>query len=167
MPFDGPVFGGLDLSARNDLTALVLIGKAGGVWQVQAYFWTPEVGLADRARRDRAAYDVWARQGLLRTTPSASVDYEHVARDIAEIVEDLDVHAIAFDRWRMDVMTKELERLGLSLPLVPHGQGFRDMAPALDALEAELLNGRIAHGMHPVLSSCAANARLRADPCVP
>ncbi|WP_442681939.1 terminase large subunit [Stenotrophomonas sp. JC08] len=164
VPFDGPVFGGLDLSARNDLTALVLIGKAGGVWQVQAYFWTPEVGLADRARRDRAAYDVWARQGLLRTTPGASVDYEHVARDIAEIVDGLDLHAIAFDRWRMDVMTKELERLGLSLPLVPHGQGFRDMAPALDALEAELLNARLAHGMHPVLSSCAANATTTQDP---
>ena len=162
--FDGPVFGGLDLSARNDLTALVLIGKAGNVWQVQSYFWTPETGLADRARRDRAAYDVWARQGLLRTTPGASVDYEHVARDIAEIVDGLELHAIAFDRWRIDILKKELERLGLALPLVPHGQGYRDMSPALDTLEAELLNGRIAHGMHPVLSSCAANATTTQDP---
>ncbi|KAF1055039.1 MAG: hypothetical protein GAK34_00626 [Delftia tsuruhatensis] len=30
LPFDGPVFGGLDLSARNDLTALVLVGPGGG-----------------------------------------------------------------------------------------------------------------------------------------
>lgn len=38
------------------------------------------------------------------------------------------------------------------------------MAPALDALEAELLNGRVAHGMHPVLSMCAANAVVTKDP---
>ena len=38
------------------------------------------------------------------------------------------------------------------------------MAPALDHLEAELLNGRIRHGNHPVLSMCAANAVITKDP---
>lgn len=163
-PFDGPVFAGLDLSARNDLTALVLVGKVAGVWQVQPHFWTPAQGLVERSKRDRAPYDVWARQGFLRTTPGASVDYEHVAADMAEILAGLDVHAIAFDRWRIDVLKRELDRIGLVLPLVPWGQGFKDMAPALDALEAELLNARIAHGMHPVLTMCAANATTTKDP---
>lgn len=164
VPFDGAVFAGLDLSARHDLTALVLVGKVAGAWQVFPHFWTPSQGLAERAKRDRAPYDVWARQGFLRTTPGASVDYEHVATDIAEIIAGLDVHAIAFDRWRMDILTRELERMGLSLPLVPFGQGFKDMSPALDTVEAELLNTRIAHGMHPVLTMCAANATTTKDP---
>ena len=38
------------------------------------------------------------------------------------------------------------------------------MSPALDALEAELLNGRMAHGNHPVLTMCAANAVIERDP---
>ena len=164
LPFDGPVYAGLDLSARNDLTALVLVGKVAGVWQVQPHFWTPAKGLVERSKRDRAPYDVWARQGFLRTTPGASVDYEHVAADMAEILAGLDVHAIAFDRWRIDVLKRELDRIGLALPLVPWGQGYKDMAPALDALEAELLNARIAHGMHPVLTMCAANATTTKDP---
>ena len=164
VPFEGAVFGGLDLSARNDLTAFVLVGKVAGVWQVFPHFWTPQEGLAERARRDRAPYDVWARQGLLRTTPGASVDYEAVAVDIAEIVAELDIHAIAFDRWRMDVLQRELDRLGLCLPLVPFGQGFKDMSPALDTVEAELLNKRLAHGMHPLLTMCAANATVTKDP---
>lgn len=163
-PFDGPVFAGLDLSARLDLTCMVLVGRVDGVWQVQPHFWTPQQGLADRAHRDRAPYDVWARQGYLRTTPGASVDYAHVAADIAEILADLDVHAIAFDRWRMDVLTAELDRLGLTLPLVPFGQGYQSMSPALDALEVELLNGRLAHGGHPVLTMCAVNATVTRDP---
>lgn len=164
VPFDGPVFAGLDLSARTDLTALVLVGQVDGVWQVFPHFWTPEQGLQDRARKDRQPYDVWVRQGYLHTTPGASVDYGHVAVDIAEILGGLDVHAIAYDRWRIDVLKRELEAIGLELPLVPWGQGFKDMSPALDVLEAELLNHRIAHGMHPVLTMCAANATTTKDP---
>ncbi|MEA9849519.1 terminase large subunit [Xanthomonas campestris] len=159
--FVGPVYGGLDLSARTDLTAFVLYDLHGNV---QPYFWTPGDGLRDRAARDRAPYEVWHRQGFLRTTPGASVDYDHVAAEIVELCADLDLRAIAFDRWRIDVFRKSLERLGIELPLVPMGQGFRDMAPALDALEAELLNGRIAHGMHPALTMCAANAVVTKDP---
>ncbi|PNF60428.1 terminase [Stutzerimonas stutzeri] len=163
-PFDGPVYAGLDLSARTDLTALVLIGKTAGVWQVRPFFWTPEQGLFERAKKDRAPYDQWAAEGYLRTTPGATVDYEAVALDMVEILDGLDIQSIAFDRWRMDVLKKEFERIGIELPLVPFGQGFQSMAPALDALEAELLNGRIAHGNHPVLSMCAANAVATKDP---
>ena len=161
---DTPVYCGLDLSARCDLTALVCIGQVDDVWQVQAHFWTPETGLVDRAKRDRAPYDVWHRQGHLNTTPGATVDYAHVAHDIAEILDGLNVQAVAFDRWRIAELKREFERLGVDLPLIEWGQGFRDMAPALDSLEAELLNQRVAHGGHPVLTWCAANAVVVKDP---
>lgn len=164
LPFDGPVFGGLDLSMRTDLTAFVLIGRVGGVWQVQPTFWTPEKGLLDRERKDRSPYTLWERQGFLKTTPGRTVDYAFVAADIARICAGLDVQGIAYDRWRIDLLRQEFEKIGADLPLVEHGMGYRDMAPALDALEAELLNGRIAHGGHPVLSMCAANATTVKDP---
>lgn len=165
LPFeDAPVFAGLDLSARTDLTALVLIARIDDVWQVRPYFWTPADGLLDRAKRDRVPYEVFHRQGYLRTTPGATVDYGFVAQEMAEILADVNIQAIAYDRWRIDIFKRELERIGIELPLIPHGQGFRDMAGALDSLEAELLNGRIAHGNHPVLSMCAANAITEKDP---
>lgn len=164
LPFDGPVYAGLDLSARTDLTALVLVGQVEGVWQVQPFFWTPEQGIHDRGNRDRAPYAMWAQQGFLRTTPGATVDYSHVANDMLEILDGLEVQAIAYDRWRITILRRELDMLGVELPLIEWGQGFRDMAPALDALEAELLNGRIAHGGHPVLTMCAANATVMKDP---
>ena len=158
-----PVWCGLDLSARTDLTALVVIGKIAGVWHIQPHFWTPENGLSDRAKRDRSPYDVWARQGYLHTTPGSTVDYEYVAQDIGAILSGLDVQNIAYDRWRITLLQKEFDELGITLPLLEHGQGFKDMSPALDTLEAELLNGRIAHGNHPVLTMCAANAVVQKD----
>lgn len=166
LPFgaDTPVFAGLDLSARTDLTALVLVGRIAGVWHVVPHFWTPEQGIMERERKDRSPYSTWARQGYLHTTPGATVDYEHVAQDVAAIVSGLNLQAIAYDRWRIDLLRKEFEKLGADLPLIEWGQGYKDMAPALDALEAELLNGRMAHGDHPVLRMCAANAVVLKDP---
>lgn len=184
---------GLDLSARNDLTAMVSIARLlelhdvsltdasnmdGMVWSVRPEFFAPSVGLHERAQRDRASYDVWAREGLITLTPGASVDYEIPAQRLIEICEDRHVVAVAFDRWRIDVFIKELARLlGIDtkaddmrervlevVPLVPHGQGFRDMSPALDAMEAALLNGKMRHGGHPVLTWCAANAKASRDP---
>jgi len=165
LPFgNADVYGGLDLSARTDLTALVLLAQILGVWHVWCRFWTPEIGLAERSKRDRAPYDVWVRQGYLHTTPGATVDYGFVATDIAEATAGMNLQGIAFDRWRIDVLRKEFEGLGITLPLVEMGQGFKDMSPAIDALEADLLNGRLAHGAHPVLTMCAANAVISRDP---
>jgi len=118
----------------------------------------------ERAKRDRSPYDVWVRQGYLHTTPGATVDYEFVAQDIGAILGMMDVRAIAYDRWRIALLQKELDALGITLPLVEYGQGYKDMSPALDTLESELLNARMAHGMHPVLTMCAANAIVAKDP---
>lgn len=169
-----PVYGGLDLSGRNDLTALVLIARDDdGVWHVKPHFWAPEVGVNERAQRDRVPYDLWAKQGHLHLTSGASVDFSFVAAKLQELQSEMDLRAIAYDRYRMDYLLAEMKAIGLDhsvlqkldgsqlpegLVMVKHGQGFYDMPPALDGLEAELLNKRIRHGSHPILNSHAANA---------
>lgn len=156
---------GLDLSARNDLTALVLAGRdEDGDIHVRAEFFAPLVGVEDRAERDREPYDVWGREGIITLTPGASVDYRYVAERLAELCDELNVVAISFDRWRMDVLKRELSAMGVELPLAEFGQGFKDMTPALESLEALLLAGKIRHGANPVLDMCAENAVAVMDP---
>lgn len=162
--YECPVYVGLDLSAKTDLTAMVMLAFKDGRWHVKPVVWTPEKGLRDRAKRDRAPYDVWHQQGYLRTVPGASIDYEVVAKEIADTLADCNVQAVGFDRWRFDLLKKEFDKLGLDLPLTPFGQGFKDMAPALDTLETLLLNEQMAHGAHPVLTMCMANSRVERDP---
>lgn len=159
------VYAGLDLSARNDLTALAMVAQDDeGYWHVKTEFFAPLLGVKDRSLRDRAPYDMWADRGFITLTPGASVDYEVVAERLAELADDYDIAAIAYDRWRMDVLKAELKRIGRELPLVEFGQGFKDMSPALDTLEGELLNERLLHGAHPVLTWCASNAIASRDP---
>lgn len=175
---DAPVYAGIDLSSKNDLTALVLVAlDEEKRWHVKPYFWTPGDNLKERAQRDRVPYDLWAREGYLTATPGKIIDYEYVARAIADIRADCNLAALRFDRWGLERLAQELARIGLpvwidgkdepnasGLRLIPHGQGFKDFSPAVERVEDLLLAGRIRHGNHPVLTMCAANTRVIKDP---
>lgn len=134
------------------------------MWHVKPEFFAPRVGVEERTRRDKSPYDVWASQGLITLTPGASIEYSAVAESLVTDCDAYQVAQIAFDRWRIDVLRSELTRLNAELPLVEFGQGFKDMAPALDALESIVANGKLRHGGHPVLRMCALNAIAVKDP---
>lgn len=159
----GPVYVGIDLSARNDLTAMAMVSKHEGLWHARLIVWTPADTLLDRERRDRAPYSLWVREGWLRAIPGVAIDYETVAREIGEELGGYAIKAVAFDRWRFELLQKELKDLNIELPLMPFGQGFKDMTPALEALETILLNKQLAHGYNPVLTMCMANTRVDMD----
>lgn len=166
---DLAIYAGLDLSAVNDLTAFVPIGKVDGVWSVRPTFWLPREGLEDKSRKDRVPYDVWHAEGHLQAAPGKSVDYEFVAAFLWDFCRTHNVKKIAFDRWNFRHLKPWLVEAGFSEATIEEvfeefGQGFQSMSPALRTLEGELLNGRIAHGNHPVLTMCAANAVVVSDP---
>lgn len=165
---DEPVFFGLDLSSVSDLTALVGVQRRGEVADVQCTFWLPEEGLTEKARADRVPYDQWAKEGYLSTTPGKSVEYEWVAEYLRGLFDRYNVGAVAFDRWNFRHLQPWLENAGFTeyeLGLFKEfGQGFQSMSPALRDLESMLLGGTLRHGMHPILTMCAANATVVTDP---
>jgi phage terminase large subunit-like protein len=167
--FEGlEVYGGLDLSSVSDLTALVLITKPASTWHVKSTFWLPREGLEQKSRTDRVAYDVWAEQGYLETTPGRAIEYEFVAEYLRGVFDRCDVRGIAFDRYNMRFLKPWLEKVGFTEfeldKFIEFGQGFVSMSPALRELESLLLANKIEHGMHPVLTMCAANATVVKDP---
>ena len=157
----GEVYAGLDLSARNDLTAFVLVAQHNGIWHAQGEYWTPRATLAERAKTDRAPYEVWAKQGYLTPLSGATIDYNEVAERIITLCEQYNIRAIAYDRWRIDVFKKALN--GIELPLVEWGQGFKDATVGIEALEEAIFNNKFRHDGNPVLNMCVHNARIIAD----
>lgn len=170
--FDGDVFAGLDLSEVSDLTALVMISRANDKWNVKPIFWLPKDGLREKSQKDRTPYDVWAGQGYIETTPGKSIQYEWVAARLYELHQAHPFRKIGFDRWNFRHLKPWLGRAGFAQEEIEgetaifqeFGQGFASMSPALRTLESLLLNEEIAHGGHPVLTMCAANATVQADP---
>lgn len=165
---DRRCWGGLDLSSVHDLTSLVLAFEpieADPVWRLLPYFWLPAEGLADKADRDRVPYIAWRDAGHLRTTPGSAISKLHVAHELADICSQFDVQSLAYDRWHFKDLMSMVESEGLSLPPIePFGQGYKDMAPALNEFETRLLNGQLRHMNNPVLTWCAANAVVDTDP---
>jgi len=166
---DAPVYGGLDLSETQDLTALVLMAPIDGVWHVKPTFWLPGDGLREKARKDRVPYDVWHSQGFLEASPGRSVEYEFVAEHLRGVFDRHKIAKIAFDRWNWKHLKPWLVRVGfdeeeIEAHFVEFGQGFQSMSPALRTTETALLAGKVRHGNHPVLTMCAANAVAQKDP---
>ena len=157
-------WGGLDLSASRDLTAFLAVVPDGEFYDVHARFWLPGDGIREKSQADRVPYDVWAKQGFLTLIDGPVIRPDVVARDIAELSEQWSFEAISYDRWRINDLKREFDDLGVSLPLVPFGQGFKDMAPALDKLERLVAERRLRHGANPLLNMCAANAIAVSDP---
>lgn len=164
----GAVYAGLDLSTVSDLTALVLIANNDGAWDVWPTFWLPENGLPEKSRADRVPYDLWEQQGFLQTTPGSAIEYEFVAVHLRRVFDTCDVQALAFDRYAMRFLKPWLVRAGFSEQelerFVDFGQGFVSMSPAIREMESRLLANQLRHGMHPVLTMCAANATVVKDP---
>ena len=126
-------YGGLDLSSTTDITAFVLVfppTEDDETYSVLPYFWLPEETLPLRVRRDHVPYDVWERQGYLKTTEGNVVHYGFIENFIEELGKKFHIKEIAFDRWGAVQMSQNLEDLGFTL--VQFGQGYKDTSPTLD-----------------------------------
>lgn len=165
-----PFFAGFDLSMRKDLTALAMLFPnfdEEETFDVHLVYWTPRGTMEERSRRERVPYVEWEKLKYLTVVPGATVDYRLVAQYFSWALEEFELLAMGFDRWRMDVFKTFLEQEGIEveqLPLIPIGQGFKDMTPCLESLEDLLLERRLVHGNNPVLTWNAASARLLTDP---
>lgn len=158
-------YGGLDLSSSIDITAFVLVFPPipeDDKFYVMPFFWIPEENMDLRVRRDHVPYDIWHQQGKLETTEGNVIHYGFIEKFIEKLWEDYNIKEIAFDRWGAVQMTQNLEGAGFTV--VPFGQGYRDMSPPTKELMKLVLEKRIAHGGHPVLSWMMDNIHIRTDP---
>ena len=179
----------IDLSAKIDLTSLTLEFDGGNKTTFNLFF-TPKDTLKERENKDRAPYAMWVRDGHLQAVPGRSIDYDFIAYQIKEINEHHPIMLLAFDRWRIDDLIRALDDNEVScylakvevdddgietvvpaedkyaegMALLPFGQGFKDMSPAIDDLEADLTETRIQISRNPVTTWCAANAVIVQDP---
>ena len=163
-----PVHVGLDLSQRNDLTSCVLscLDPDTGDIHVKPITFTPLDTLDERSHRDRAPYDQWVKDGLMTALPGSHMDYDMMAKSLADQTVGMYIATIQFDRWRIDDFKPRAlaNGFGTEAEWVPCGQGFKDMGLRVDGLDSVLLRGKVRHGFHPLLNLGASNAIVVSDP---
>jgi len=161
-------WGGLDLSSTTDLTGLSLVfepTREDPVWRLLSFGWLPNDGLEKKATEDKVPYLAWRDREDLLTTEGKAVNKLAILEKIAELHSQYEIQTIAYDRWRIEDLKLLIDKEGYTLPdLEPFGQGFKDMAPAVEEFERLLISGEIRHTGNQVLTWCASNAVAVEDP---
>tara|TARA_R110000796_G_scaffold115588_1_gene227704 strand:- start:8732 stop:10246 length:1515 start_codon:yes stop_codon:yes gene_type:complete len=155
---------GLDLSASRDLTALVLVFPVGEEFHIVPHFFLPAQGIRERSQSEKVPYDLWAKAGHLTLIDGPVIIPQVIATAVAEIARDYDLQLLSYDRWRINDFQRELDNIGAAIPMAPFGQGFKDMAPAVDKVERLVADRKLRHGNNPILNMCAAGAVIEQDP---
>jgi phage terminase large subunit-like protein len=160
-----PCFIGIDMSSKIDLTAVVLVfppDEIGAAWRVLPWCLTPEETLLERARRDRAPYDQWVKQKFLRTNPGSRIDQDAVRELVHLAAERYDVQQIGVDPWNAGNLMKELgEEDGFDVIEVP--QTMQQMSAPSKDFEADVLEGLVDAGGHPLMAWCVSNVVVARD----
>lgn len=180
-----PCWLSLDLSKKNDLTALSAGWRKALKLHVKTWYFTTKKGLPERSRDDAVDYEGWVEKGFMEATPGAVIDYEFVAAKIQKLCAEQSVEFMAVDPAKIDDFIEACGRVGFKvwkfegpdkpkgegLMLVTHGQGtrvlFQDkslcMPRSIEKLEDAILNGDITIDKSPVTSMCASNTVTVSD----
>lgn len=188
-----PCWLALDLSQKNDLTALTAIWqRKDGHLLTKTWYWTAREGLEDRAREDLAPYLEYVEEGLLTAVPGPTIRYSFIAEQVKKLVAEHDVQALVFDAafiadfqqackevelkywiWTGDEQGRSQPR---GLKMMRHGQGKRVnvgdkaleqiqlvMPHSVTKLEDAILDQTITIDASRVTDLCVMNAAIDED----
>jgi phage terminase large subunit-like protein len=180
-----PCWLSLDLSKKNDLSALTACWRDGERLLTKTWYWMSKDHLLERERDDSEPYGQWASEGFLSLVPGAVIDYRFIAQKVLTLARRHDVQFMAYDSaFIQDFIAASAdvnlaawkyrgpdEPQGEGLKLVSHGQGnrilFREgalsMPKSIVALEDAILNKQITIDRSKVTEMCARNAHVTAD----
>ena len=162
-------FGGLDLAAVSDITALgwVFPDDTGG-YDLLMRFWLPEDALHELDKRTANSASGWVKNGWLTLTPGDVTDYEFVKKVILADAAAFNVAGLGFDPWNSSQLVNDLMAEGLPLEKVRQG-AISLSAPLKEIDRLVRLGARPKqkpmwrHGGNPVLRWMADNVRVRMD----
>ena len=160
-----PCWGGLDLSAGGDLTALVLAWPdIDGKTAIRAWHWIPEDVAAAKEKRDRVPYRQWCDEGLVEFTPGNVTDYGFIRQKLRDdILPKYALKDIGADPWNATHLITELvEQDGVAI--VAFRQGFVSMSAPAKEFERLVAGGKLLHDGNALLRWQVSNAVIRRDP---
>lgn len=158
-------WGGLDLGATSDLTALCLLFRRHDDEDTFDYYWwhwTPRHNIVERGRKHGIDYMALASDGELILTEGNETDYSIVRRDILKLADHYGIRELAVDRlFQGAQLSQQLIQDGMEV--VTFGQGFYSMAAPTLAFTKRLGGGRIGHTGSEIMRWQARNTQAEMD----
>lgn len=149
-------WGGLDLSSKNDITALVLVffNQFTEEFIVYPVLFTPGDSAAERGERDKYDYLKYIASKELIGTQGQYVSFEDMLDKLYELDEMFNIQQIGFDRWGSPTIMNRLEQ---KWDVVEIAQSAGRQSPAIADFENLLIDGRIKIARNEVFKHMAKN----------
>lgn len=153
-----PCYIGLDVGAKNDVTAKVLLFPRGKSFMVFADFYLPEAAIE---KSTNSQYSGWVADGWINQSGGAMTDLSRIEEDLREDLSRYDVKGIAFDPWNALQLATSLSNDGA--PMVEYRNTVQNFSDPMKSLEALTQDKRINHDGNPVLRWMMGNVVAKLD----
>lgn len=147
-------WGGLDLSAKHDLTAWCLLVPEGRRIHALWRFWLPEAALPELDKHNEGRFSLWAEQGWISVNEGNVVDYPAVYGRIALDAADFDIRAVDADQWSMAPVIQEVETRTGVWEIDAYNQTYQRISPGMTDLMGLVKDGVFEHHKNPVARFC-------------
>ena len=157
--FEGcPCWIGLDLAAKNDITAKVRLFPYKDGFAVFAEYYLPKISIE---KATNSQYSGWEIEGRLTATDGAMTDMKVVEEGLREDLSRFDVQAIGFDPWNALSLSTSLANDGA--PMVEYRNTVEKFSDPMKRVEAMVQGGKLRHGDDPVMRWMMGNVVAKRD----
>lgn len=153
---------GLDLAARQDLTALCyLFPSADGVDLVWR-FWASEAAVQRLDQLNSNRFTGFAKDGWLTVTEGDVLDFERVYSDIEVDARRYTILGGDADKWSSDPVIQEIESRTYVNQIFAYSNDFSHMSDGMHRIFEMVVEGEVRHHGNPLARFCfdACEARV-------
>jgi phage terminase large subunit-like protein len=166
--------GGMDAADSVDLNAAkaICMKPNDDKLYIKQMYWIPEtvldkVGMdGSRRERDNAPYDLWVKQGLMKTVTGNKVEKRVFLEWFKELRDTEDIYPlyIGYDPWHIsDELLEEFQSEFGRNTMIPIRQGVITLSQPMFDLKADFEAHRIVYNNNPIDKMCFLNTQVRPD----
>lgn len=147
---------GLDLSSKNDITALVLVfyNEFKEEFLVYPVMFTPRDNALERGERDKYDYLKQINEGNLLGTRGRYVNFEDMLDKMFELDLKFNIKQVGFDRWGSTTVINRLEQ---KWDVIDVAQSAGKMSPVISDFENLLIDRKIKIANNEAFTHMAKN----------
>lgn len=160
------MFGGIDLSTVNDLTAIAYCIPPNETREHNpdkfifgAKIYIPEEALEVNANKEY--YKEWIRRGYAIKTPGNVVDYNFILKDLLNLNKQIPFTDIAYDTYNATQFVINAENEGL--PMAAYSQSLANFNKPSKFIQMLILSGKCIIDSNPVIDWMFSNCELMID----
>lgn len=153
-----PCYIGLDVGAKNDITAKVLLFPRENGFMIFADFYLPEAAIE---KSTNSQYRGWVEDGWISVSGGAMTDLSRIEEGLRGDLSRYDVRGIAYDPWNALQLAMSLANDGA--PMIEYRNTVQNFSDPMKSLEALVQDKRINHDGDPVLRWMMSNVVAKLD----